>query len=73
MKPQRAIRRLLEELLAGMWAVGTVTAVHTPLVTVTVRGASLTLPKLASYTPSVGDTVQIAWPPGRPYVVGKIG
>lgn len=73
MKPEHAVGKRFAELQASMWAVGTVTAIALPKVTVTVRGASLSLPKLASYSPTVGDVVQIAWPPSRPFVLGKIG
>lgn len=70
----RAINQKIEQLIGGMWRVGTVTAIASPKVTVTLDdGGSLTLPKLASYSPTVGDTVQIAWPKNRPFIVGRIG
>lgn len=56
----------------GQWAVGTVTNTSGTQVVVTVYGVSRTLPRLASYSPTIGDTVQIAWPKGRPFVLGKI-
>lgn len=54
------------------WAVGTVTNTSGTQVVVTVFGASRTLPRLSQYSPTIGDVVQIAWPPGRPFVLGKI-
>jgi hypothetical protein len=67
----KAVNQKVDQAISGMWAVGQVTVVS-PL-TVTVNGASLVLPKLATYSPAVNDVVQIAWPPGRPFVLGKIG
>lgn len=67
----KAINDKIEQSVQQQWKVGHVTVVS-PL-TVTVDGGSVVLPKLASYTPTVGDTVQIAWPKNRPFVLGKIG
>lgn len=69
----QAIDERLTQLAQSMWAVGTVTAITGIQLTVSVNGSSLVLNKLASYTATVGDVVQIAWPPGRPFVLGKIG
>lgn len=60
------------EAPARMWRVGTVTGTSGTKVAVSVDGSSLIIPRLTSYTPTVGDVVQIANPPGRPFVVGKI-
>lgn len=73
MKQPHAIDERLTQLANSMWAVGTVTAIAGPLLTVSVNGGSLQMNKLASYTATVGDVVQIAFPPGRPFVLGKIG
>lgn len=54
------------------WRVGIVTGTAGARVVVTVEGASLTLPRLESYTPTIGHTVQIACPKGRWFVLGKI-
>lgn len=69
----QAIDERFADLEAKFFAVGTVTGISGSTVTVSVRGASLTMRKLASYTPTVNDVVQIAWPPGRPFVLGKLG
>lgn len=73
MKPEAAVNKLINDAANGAWAVGIVTAISGSLLTVTVRGTSLTLPKLASYSATLNDVVQIAWPPNRPFVLGKIG
>lgn len=54
------------------WRVGTVSGTSGTKVVVTVSGTSYTLPRLSSYSPTIGDTVQIAWPRSRPFVLGKI-
>lgn len=69
----RRVDERFEQTSQQFFAVGTVTAISAPTVTVTVRGASLVMHKLATYSPTVGDVVQIAWPPGRPFVLGKLG
>lgn len=72
----QAIDQRLDQLVHGMWAVGTVTAISSdtpPVLTVDVNGATIDMYKLDSYTATVGDVVQIAWPPGRPFVLGTIG
>lgn len=55
------------------WAVGTVSNIVGSQVIVAVFGTSKTMNKISTYTPTIGDTVQIAWPPGRPFVLGKLG
>jgi len=52
--------------------VGNVTAIAGSQVTVSLRGATVTLPRLASYTPTVGDAV-IVLPivNGQKIVLGK--
>lgn len=54
-----AIQRMIDERLAGLRKVGTVTAIVGTKVRVTVDNGSMDLPRLASYTPTVGDNVQI--------------
>lgn len=73
MRPEHAINKALGDLRASFFAIGTVTAISGATLTVTVRGGSLTMPKLASYTAAVNDTVQVALAPGRPFVLGKLG
>jgi hypothetical protein len=53
------LARLIEEALASRRKVGTVTAIVGTKVRVTVDNGSVDLPRLASYTPTVGDVVQI--------------
>lgn len=74
MDPAQAIDRRLNEVRDGMFTVGTVSGTATGnRVVVNVAGTSMTLPKLASYTATANDVVQIACPPGRWFVLGKIG
>lgn len=54
-----AISLLIEQALANRHKVGVVTAIASPKVTVTVDNGSMDLPRLASYTPTVGDVVHI--------------
>jgi hypothetical protein len=68
-----AIDQRLTQMQNSFFARGTVTAINGAEVTVTTRGGSLQMPKLATYVPTVGDSVEIAWPPGRPYVLGVLG
>lgn len=62
-----AVEKRLAELVEELRKVGTVTSTNGTQVTVTVQGASLTLPRLASYTPTIGDVVIIQGP--APYLV----
>ncbi len=68
-----AIDAALAELRRSARKTGTVTGTSGTKVVVTVEGASLTLPRLASYTtPTAGDVVIIdAMQPGAWYVAGK--
>lgn len=52
--------------------VGTVIGVAGLRVVVAVAATAQTLPRLGTYAPVVGDTVQIAGPASRRFVVGKI-
>jgi hypothetical protein len=52
---------------------GTVTAEGTPLLTVVVAGVTYSLPFLSSYTPAVGDEVEVDWSRAKGgLVLGKI-
>jgi hypothetical protein len=68
-----AITLKLEQLLASRRKVGTVTGTSGTKVVVVVDGASMTLPRLASYTtPAVNDVVIIdAMVSGAWIVLGK--
>lgn len=67
-----AIARVIDEALASRRKVGTVTGTSGTQVIVAVNGGSLTLPRLASYTPTNGDIVHIdATVPGAWLVLGK--
>lgn len=71
MKPEDAVADALAQLTESLRLVGTVSGTSGTKVLVTVRGALLTLPRLASYSPTVGDTVQIQGP--APWLVlGKV-
>ncbi|GGM75464.1 hypothetical protein GCM10012275_52670 [Longimycelium tulufanense] len=73
MRPEHAIEQRLTEIRDGLVRVGTVSGTSGTHVIVAVDGANLTLPRLASYTPSTGDVVQIlAVRPGAWFVLGKI-
>ncbi|WP_158883990.1 hypothetical protein [Amycolatopsis anabasis] len=67
-----AVARVIDQALASRRKVGTVTGVSGTRVIVSVQGGSLTLPRLASYTPATGDIVHIdATVPGAWLVLGK--
>lgn len=67
MQIEDALEIRLAELVYDLRKVGTVTGTSGAQVIVSVQGQSLTLPRLASYTPTVGDVVQILGP--APYLV----
>jgi hypothetical protein len=72
MRSVDVIVRLIDEILAGRRKSGTVTAIVGTKVRVTVDSGSVDLPRLASYTPTVGDVVQIdAMVTGAWLVIGK--
>lgn len=74
LNPADAITDAMGALAADPFAVGQVTATAAATVTVTVRGASKTLSKLAAYSaPAVGDVVLIACAPGAWCALGRIG
>jgi len=54
-----AVTEKLAEALAACRKVGTVTAISGTRVIVSVSGGSMTLPRMAHYTPTVGDVIQI--------------
>lgn len=62
MLPEDAINTLIDNAVASLRLVGTVSGTSGTKVLVTVRGSLLTLPRLASYTPVVGDVVHIQGP-----------
>jgi hypothetical protein len=67
-----AIARLLDDFRSSLRKTGKVTGTSGTKVIVTVMGNSLTLPRLASYTPTVNDVVFIdATSPGSWLVLGK--
>jgi len=66
-KPEDAIEERIAEVLRSLRKTGVVTGTSGTKVIVTVGGASMTLPRLASYTPVVTDVVNILGP--APYLV----
>ncbi|GAA3877716.1 hypothetical protein GCM10022243_48070 [Saccharothrix violaceirubra] len=67
-----AIDIALAELRRSARATGTVSGTSGTKVVVAVSGGTLTLPRLASYTPTVGDVVVIdTLQPGAWLVLGK--
>jgi hypothetical protein len=73
MRIEHAIEQRFDGLAAGMWRTGTVTGTSGTQIIVAVENTSMTLPKLATYTPTVGDVVIIAARPGSWFVLGTIG
>ncbi len=68
MKPQDAIERRLAELVATLRRTGTVEGTSgTKVLVRMVNGDLLTLPRLASYTPTVTDVVIVQGP--APFLV----
>lgn len=53
------------------WRVGTVSGTSGTKVVVVVSGQTHTISRFPWYTPVIGDVVQIAWPKGRPFCLGK--
>lgn len=66
-----AVADLRAELLAATWRSGTVSGTSGTKVVVAVQGGSMTIPRLASYTPTIGDAVLIAATPIGWIVLGK--
>lgn len=66
-KSEDAIEQRLAELVASLRRTGVVTGTSGTKVVVTVLGQSMTLSRLAHYTPTVNDTVIIQGP--APYIV----
>lgn len=62
MKPEDAVTDVLAQLTESLRLVGTVSGTSGTRVLVTVRGSLLTLPRLDSYSPTVGDVVHIQGP-----------
>jgi hypothetical protein len=68
-----AVEQRLQAIETGGWRTGKVTAISGAKVVVTVDNASMTLPKIRAYTPTVGDVVIVAARPGSWFVIGAIG
>lgn len=66
-----AIADLRAELIAATWRSGTVSGTSGTKVIVAVQGGSMTIPRVASYTPTNGDTVLIAATPIGWICLGK--
>lgn len=66
-KQKDAIEQRLADLVSSLRKTGTVTGTSGTKVVVTVQGTSMTLPRLASYTPTINDSVIIQGP--APYIV----
>ncbi|WP_086663686.1 hypothetical protein [Lentzea kentuckyensis] len=62
MRPEDAVAEALTQLIESLRLVGTVSGTSGTRVLVNVRGTVLTLPRLASYSPTVGDVVHIQGP-----------
>lgn len=72
MNQEEAIARAIKELRDSLRKTGKVTSISGKKVFVTVGGSSMKLPRLASYTPTVGDAVIIdSAQPGSWIVLGK--
>lgn len=66
-----AVAQLRAELIAATWRSGTVSGTSGTKVVVAVQGGSMTIPRLASYSPTNGDTVLIASTPIGWICLGK--
>lgn len=66
-KPEDAFEQRMADLVSSLKRTGVVTGTAGTKVVVTVQGGSMTLSRLASYTPTINDTVIIVGPP--PYIV----
>jgi hypothetical protein len=67
-----AIARFIDQILVGRSRkVGTVSGTSGTQVIVSVDGSTVTLPRLASYTPTVGDIVHIDTTGAAWLVIGK--
>jgi hypothetical protein len=70
--PAEATTRAIRDLRASLRKTGKVTGTSGQKVIVTVAGSSITLPRLSSYTPTVGDVVIIdSTLPGSWIILGK--
>lgn len=66
-KQEDTFEQRLADLVSSLRKTGLVTGTSGTKVIVTVQGESKTLPRLASYTPTVNDVVIVQGPP--PYIV----
>jgi hypothetical protein len=66
-----AVAQLRAELVGATWRMGTVSGTSGTKVVVAVQGGSMTIPRLAAYTPVNGDTVLIAATPIGWICLGK--
>lgn len=66
-----AVEQIRRQILDGLWKTGTVTGTSGMRVIVSVDNGSMTLPRLAAYSPTAGDVVLIAARPGGWFVLGK--
>lgn len=71
MRPEDAIEQARQQILAGMWATGTVSGTSGTKVVASIKGGSMTIPRLSSYTPVVGDTIIVASTPIGWICLGK--
>lgn len=71
MRTEDAIAALRGELINAIWRTGTVSGTSSTKVIVSVQGGSMTIPRLASYTPTAGDVVLIAATPIGWICLGK--
>lgn len=69
-----AVEQVRQQVLASLWKTATVTGSQSSpaRVIVSVQGGSMTIPRLTSYTPAVGDVVLIASTPIGWIVLSKI-
>ena len=69
-----AVQQKVDDAIANLILLGEVTAIAAPKVTVEIAGGGeLTLPRLSTYSPTIGDKVQIlAMRKGSWFVLGKM-
>lgn len=71
MRTEDAVAQLRAELIGSFWRTGTVSGTSGTKVIVSVQGGSMTIPRLASYSPTTGDAVLIAATPIGWICLGK--
>ncbi|APU20957.1 hypothetical protein [Actinoalloteichus sp. GBA129-24] len=70
--PADAIEQRFADATSGLVRTGVVTGTSGTQLVVTVAGTAMTLPRLVTYTPTVGHVVIILAAPGAWLVLGRV-